>query len=129
MMRCAAKSIPRLASFSRRNVEAGEHLRRIEIDQQCALIEDEVAVEETAGAADLAAVDFDIVARPVARRHAELLQAKRGRLADAPCDFGKVGRPQSRAIENEFPANLSLVEVEAAAAGDPPYRLDTCALQ
>ena len=82
------------------------------------------AVGEAAGAADLAALDFDIVARPVAGRHAELLQAQRCGLADAPGHFGKVGQPERRPIEHQFPADLPLVEIEAAAAGDPAHGLD-----
>ena len=96
----------------------------IEVDQQRALIEDEVAVEEAAGAADLAAVDLDIVARPVARRHAELLQAERGGLADAPRHFGEIRQPERGAVEDQLPADLPLVEIEAAAAGDPAHGLD-----
>ena len=128
MMRCAAELIPRLASFSARNFEASQHLRRVEVDQQSALIEDEVAFEEAAGAADLAALDFDIVARPVAGRHAELLQAKRCRLADAPRHFGKVGQPERCPIEHQLPADLPLVEIEAATAGDPAHGLDAVRL-
>ena len=36
--------------------------------------------------------------------------------------------PQSGAIEDEFPADLPLVEIEAAAAGDPPHGLDAVRL-
>ena len=128
VMRCAAESIPRLASFSPGTLRQASIFAGIEIDQQCALIEDEVAFEKTAGAADLAAVHLDIIARPVSRRHAELLQAKRGGLADAPRDFGKISHAQSCTIEHKFPANLPLVEIEAATAGDPPHGLDAVRL-
>ena len=127
-MRCAAEIDPTFGELFGRNFEASQHLRRIEIDQQRALIEDEVAFEKAASAADLSAVHFDVVARPVSRRHAQLLQAERGRLADASSDFGEVSHPQSCTVEYQLPANLSLVEIEAATAGDPPHRLDTVRL-
>ena len=53
---------------------------------------------------------------------------ERGGLADAPGYFGKIRHTQACAIEHQFPADLSLVEVETAAAGDPPHGLDAVRL-
>ena len=109
---------------SRRNVEAREHVGGIEVDQQGALKEDACSLGEAAGAADLAAVDLDVVARPVARRDAERLQAQllQPRRYSGSARQGR--EPQRRPIEDQFPAELAFVEVEGAAAGDAGARLD-----
>jgi hypothetical protein len=113
-----------LGKLLRRHIEASQHLSGVEVDEQRPLIENQITVEEAASAADLAAIDFDIVARPVVRRHAEFLQPKSSRLADAPGHLGEVHDSQGRAIEDKFPADLPIVEIEAAAAGNPTHRFD-----
>ena len=110
-----------------RHLERGDHLRGIEIDEQRALVEQRGAIEEAAGAADLAPVDLDVVARPVARRHAELVEPERRRLADPPRRLVEIAQAEARAVEDQLPPDLALVEIETAAAGDAPADLDAAA--
>ena len=92
------------------------------------MVKNEIAVEEAAGAADLAAIDFDIVARPIVRGHAECPKTERSRFANAPGHLGKVRDAQGRAIEDQFPADLTFVEIKPAAAGNPPHGFDAVRL-
>ena len=107
-----------LCELFRRNVETSEHLRRIKIDQQRSLIKDQIAFEKSASPTDLTAFDLNIVARPIACGHAQLLQSKGRRLADAARHLGKISHAQRCTIKNKLPANLTFIEIKPAATGD-----------
>ena len=51
-------------------------------------------------------------------------EPERSGLADAARHFGEIGGAESCAIKHKFPADLTLIEIKAAAAGDAPYRFD-----
>ena len=104
-----------------RHLQHLDHARRIEVDEQRPLEEERRAVDQAAGAADLPAVHLDIVARTELGRHAQPLQPRGRRAADARRDCAQVGA-QAAALERKLPADLALVEIQAAAAGDAPSR-------
>ena len=83
-----------------------------------------MAIEEAAGAADLAAIDFDVVARAVARRYAELVEAEGEGFADAFGHVREIAHAQGGAVEQQLPADLAFVEIKTAAAGDAAADLD-----
>ncbi|MBM3367747.1 MAG: hypothetical protein FJY43_05620 [Betaproteobacteria bacterium] len=106
-----------------RDAQRLDHAQRFEVHQQRALEEHGVAVDDAASAAQLAALDLDVVAGPEFRRHAEAFQSRRGGGADACGDRGEVGS-EPASLEHQLPAGLSFVQVQAAAAGDAPPDLD-----
>ena len=103
-----------------------DHPRRIEVDQQRALEEKRPAVDQTAGAADLAPVHLDVVARAELGRHAQAPQPRRRSAADPRRDRREV-RAEGPALQHQFPADLAFVQIQAAAAGDAAPDLDAAA--
>ena len=109
-MRAAAESSSRLISFSRGTFSAASIFSALKVDQQRALIEDRVAVEEAAGAADLAAVDLDVVARPIVGIDAKPVQPRGRGFTDCLGEFRQRCDPERPAMEDELPAELAFVE-------------------
>ena len=113
-----------LGELGFRDFQRGGHFGRVHVHQHRALIEQRVLVEEAAGAADLAPVDLDVVARPVPGGDAELAQACGRSFADLARQLGERADPERLAVEDELPAELALVEIDRAAAGDAPDHAD-----
>ena len=107
------------------HVEGLQHAGGVHVEQDGRLIEERVAGEEAAGAGDLAAVDLDVVPRAVFRRDAELREPQRDGLADAARGVAQGGQIEALAMEDQFEAELALVHVERAAAGNAADSLDT----
>ena len=92
---------------------------RIHIDENCALVDEDIAVEETAGAADFSPVHFDIISWPEFRIDPQFTKPHRRRITDFCCNIGQGGYPQRRPVENQLPAQLSFVKIDRPAAGNP----------
>src|SRR6185437_13810396 len=97
---------------------------RVHVDQHGALVDQRVAVEKAARPADLPPADLDVVARPVARIDPQAREAVRDGLADLAREVSEGGDPERRAVEDERPAELALVEVDRAAARDAAHEPD-----
>ena len=74
-----------LGQFAFRDIQRIDHLLRIHVDQHGALIDEHIAVKETSGATDFAAINFDVVTRPKLRVYTQLAQAQRCGIADFTC--------------------------------------------
>jgi hypothetical protein len=88
------------------------------------LVDQDIAVEESTGPADLAAVDFDVVPRPEACIDAQPAESRRRGIADFPCKVRQGCYSQRAAMKYQLPSELPLVQVDCAAAGNTPDDAD-----
>ena len=117
-MRAAAESQLSLDQLFARHVQRREHLLGAKVDQQRALIEDRVAIEESTGAADLAAVDFDVVARPILGIDAKPVQPRGRSFTHCLGEFRQRCDAERPAMKDELKSQLSFIHEQRASAGD-----------
>ena len=114
-----------LGELRRRDIEAGNHARRVHVYKNRALIDQAVAVEKAAGAAELAPTNLDVVARTESGADAESNgEASRDCTADCCADVCERFARQAAAREHQLPGDLALIQVDRAAAGDAPHESD-----
>ena len=106
------------------HVDCGHHRRQVEIDQRRALVHDDVIVEIAAGAADLLPIHDDVGRRAVFGGDAEGREAGRRRRAN-PRGHVRQGRHTDfPPVADDLPAELALVQIDRAAAGNAPHDAD-----
>ena len=109
-----------------RDAQHVDHARGIEVDEQRPLEKKRRAVGDATRAAELSAVDFDVVAGTELSGDTEALQPRGGGAANARRSRCEI-RAQGAAREHELPADLAFVQVQSAAARDAAADLDALA--
>ena len=105
--------------------QAFQHGFDIEVDQHRALKEERPLALGPARPRDLAAVDFDIVARAKSRLQAQDCQGSHHRLAERLEKPSRgEGKTEEGLVTDDFPAELALIEEDRSAPGDAPVNLD-----
>ena len=94
--RSAAESSLRLASLLSGIFRHLNHVLRIHIYEHCALVDEDIAVEEAAGAADFSPVDFDIIAWPELRIDAQFAKPLAAALQISLARSGNAAYPATR---------------------------------